>query len=369
MSAAFLADILKIENSIRWDSSQPCCICLQNFGTMSSETGVVEYGVRLPCSHYVGSSCIATWLSSNNTCPICRHVFFPAQPRPYLADGTTADQSHSYRLWCANCSRLDLSNRAIVVAAQLVAKLRTLDWLQAYTPNCLGSVAIYAVSHIMGEPKSPEDISPLFRDMQPDLVRSVYRFIHPRRDQLVSRELLIEPAARAHAQGVFAMLLSGANLANMLALLPTPTEVIGFIRSKAEAPSLTGLEYGIISRRENINEHLGGFCTQLGYDHTLVGGFINLVCREIAHNIRRAMILDFRSPQPIMAVGIYMGSHLLCVGTSIKRISEVVGVSERTIRTAYGSVYPRRAELVESRFFNTVSPVKVHQSLAWPALT
>lgn len=369
MSAAFLADILKLENSIQSDSTQPCCICLQNFGTMSSETGVVEYGVRLPCSHYVGSSCIATWLSSNNTCPVCRHIFFPAQPRPYLEHGIIANEPHSYGLWCANCSRLNLSNRATAVAALLAAKLRTLGWLQAYTPNCIGSVAIYVVSHIMGEPKSPEDISPLFRNMQPDLIRSVYRFIHPRKDELVTRELLMDPAARAHAQGVFALLLNRATLEDMLALLPIPTEVIGFIRSKNEAPSLTGLEYDLVSRREQINERLGGYCTLLGYDDGLVGGFINLVCREIAHNIRRTMILDFRSPQPVMAVSIYMGSHLLCVGTSIRRISEVVGVSERTIRTAYGTVYPRRAELVESRFFNTVSPVKVRQALAWPPLT
>ena len=369
MSAAFLADILKIENSILWDSGQPCCICLENFGTMSSETGVVEYGVRLLCSHYVGSSCIATWLRSNNTCPVCRHAFFPAQPRPYLEHGIIANESDSYRLWRAGCSRLNLSNRASALAAQLVAKLRTPGWLQAYSPNCVGSVAIYVVSHIMGEPKSPEDISTLFRNMQSDLIRYIYQFIHPRRDQLVTRELFMDPAARAHAQGVFAMLLNGANLGDMLALLPTPSEVIGFIRSKPEAPSLTGLEYGVISRREQINERIGRICTQLGYDHGLVGGFIDDLCREIAHNIRRTMILDSRSPQPAMAVSVYMGSHLLCVGASIRRISEVVGVSERTIRTAYGSVYPRRAELVEPSFFSSVSPVKLHQALAWPALT
>ena len=179
----------------------------------------------------------------------------------------------------------------------------------------------------------------------------------------------MEPAARAHAQGVFALLLNRTTLGDMLALLPTPTEVIGFIRSKNEAHPLTGLEYDLVSRREQINERLDRYCTQLEYDDGLVGGFINLVCREVAHNIRRTMILDSRSPQPVMAVSIYMGSHLLCVGTSIKRISEIVGVSERTIRTTYGSVYPRRAELVESRFFESVSPVKVRQALAWPALT
>ena len=369
MSAAFLADVLTIENSIQSDSSQPCCICLQNFGTMSSETGVVEYGVRLPCSHYVGSSCIATWLSSHNTCPVCRHSFFSAQPRPYLEHGEYADESQWHRNWRACCGRLNLSDRATAVAWEMGTRLWTSGQLQGYTSNCVGSVAIYVVSHLMGERKTPEEISPLICNMQPDLLRTAYRLIHPRRDQLITRELYLEPAIRAHAQGVFALLLNTATRRDMLALLPTPTEVIGFIRSKNEAPSLTGLEYDLVSRREQINERLGRYCTQLGYDDGLVGGFINLVCREIAHNIRRTMILDSRSPQPIIAVSVYMGSHLLCVDTSTKRISEVVGVSERTIRTAYGSVYPRRTELVESRFFDSVSPVKVRQALAWPPLT
>lgn len=372
MSAAFLADILKIENSIQSDSSQPCCICMESFGTMSPVTGVIEYGVRLPCSHYVGSSCIATWLHSNNTCPVCRHVFFPAQPRPDLGHRRMADLPQGYRLWREFCSRFNLSHRGSAFAAQFASRLWTSRWLQGHygqTVRCVGSVAIYVVSHILGVPTSPEYISSLSTRIQPDLVRSVYRFIYPRRDQLVSPELYMEPTARARIQGVFAMLINGATLENMLALLPTPTEDIGFIRSRTEAAALTGLEYDLISRREHIDECLGQYCTQLGYDQGLVGGIIDLVCQEIAHKIRRTMLLDSHSPQPVMAVSIYMGSHLLCVGTPIKRISEVVGVSERTIRISYGIVYPRRAELVETRFFDCVSPVKMRQALAWPPLT
>lgn len=48
----------------------------------------MECEICLPCNHKVGSRCIATWLNptgaANNSCPLCRHVFFPAQPRPYL---------------------------------------------------------------------------------------------------------------------------------------------------------------------------------------------------------------------------------------------------------------------------------------------
>lgn len=177
----------------------------------------------------------------------------------------------------------------------------------------------------------------------------------------------MEPAARARVQGVFGMLLNGATREDMLALLPLPTERIGFIRSRTDVAGLTGLENDLVSRREHISLFM--YCTQLGYDQGPVGGIIDLVCQEIAHSIRRTMILDSRSPQAIMAVSVYMGSHLLCVGTSIKRISQVVGVSERTIQTVYASVYPRRAELAESRFFASVTPVRIRQALAWPPLT
>lgn len=136
MSELFLADILKIENSVKSDSSQPCCICLQDFGTLTSNTGVIECGVRLPCSHCVGSSCIATWLGSNNTCPVCRHVFFPAQPRPYLEHGITADEvphrpgpEHFREVWHGFCNELNLSNRVNAIALRMTLSLRSPGWL------------------------------------------------------------------------------------------------------------------------------------------------------------------------------------------------------------------------------------------------
>lgn len=56
MAKAFLAEILSTQNSITSERSQDCVICLERCGTLSSETGIMELEVRLPCSHIVGSA-------------------------------------------------------------------------------------------------------------------------------------------------------------------------------------------------------------------------------------------------------------------------------------------------------------------------
>lgn len=365
MSGQFLADILKIENSVKSDSSEFCCICLQDFGTLSSETGVIECEVRLPCSHCLGSSCIASWLRSNNTCPVCRRVFFPAEPRPVLEHGIVTDEAlrrlenqRWLEHWPETCHQLNLSDRASVIAFFMSRNLLNMLWLEGHTVKCVGSAALYIASYIMGEPKSPEDIS-IAVDIQPDHIRSIYRSIHPVRDQLVVGKFLEEATARANLHGVFALLLKGASLKDMLALLPTPTYGNHRIDTNTH----------LISRREHLDELSERFCTELGYDQSLVAGLIDSFCQDVAHKICKTKILAGRSPQTIIAVSIYMASHLLCVGTSIKRISEVVHVSEDRIQEAYTSVYPSRDELVKSKYYHRIFAMRLHVALTWPAFT
>lgn len=85
---------------------------------------------------------------------------------------------------------------------------------------------MYMVSHIMGEPKSPEEISPVTH-IPPHQIRQLYQLIYPRRDELVSDELLMEPAARSNAQGVFEMLLNKATVEAMLRFCPLLAAVTG----------------------------------------------------------------------------------------------------------------------------------------------
>jgi len=54
-----------------------------------------------------------------------------------------------------------------------------------------------------------------------------------------------------------------------------------------------------------------------------------------------------RSPLSVAAACIYLTSHLLGKPKSPKEISEVAGVSDGTIRTAYKYLYQERERLVE----------------------
>ncbi|CAF9905905.1 hypothetical protein IMSHALPRED_004013 [Imshaugia aleurites] len=74
----FITQLLRNNNRVQLnESKEECLICKDEYGTTSTETGKIERQIRLPCKHTVGSECIERWLQDHNTCPICRHEFFP----------------------------------------------------------------------------------------------------------------------------------------------------------------------------------------------------------------------------------------------------------------------------------------------------
>ena len=88
MSQSFLDQLLsRTENRVNSSPGERCMICLEDYNTLNIGTGITEYEIRLPCTHHVGSSCIANWLRTNNSCPECRATFFAARPRPYPQHG------------------------------------------------------------------------------------------------------------------------------------------------------------------------------------------------------------------------------------------------------------------------------------------
>lgn len=50
-----------------------CFCCSTTYGQLQAE-GLIEYAVKLECSHILGSICLTKWLQYSNTCPHVSHV-------------------------------------------------------------------------------------------------------------------------------------------------------------------------------------------------------------------------------------------------------------------------------------------------------
>lgn len=139
MSREFLIHLLSTtENRVRSDQGANCMICLEDYNTLNTFTGVVEWEVDLPCGHPVGSSCIVTWLQANNNCPACRKKFFPTQPRPHLEHGIM-DAGR------ARTTTVQAPIRGVVLKG-LMAEVR--DCTIALIPSILGiGFGIYMATH------------------------------------------------------------------------------------------------------------------------------------------------------------------------------------------------------------------------------
>ena len=278
------------------------------------------------------------------------------------------DPCRPERVWHDICNALGLSDRIVAFAWQLTYRLNNMESFNRDPLDCLGGVAIYIMSHILGEPRTLQVVAAAVRT-NPDDLQGVYRALHPIRDQLVSVELFMQPAARRNMHGPMAMLFGdGAAMSNMLALLPPPTEGDDIFNSIPEKVAISEREYDQIANREHLNEATDNYCGRLGYDRGLLAGFVVHLSQNIAHKIRETMFLDSRSLRPVIAVSIYMASHLLRENLSIKSIAQAIGISERTTRNAYRRVYPRRAEFVDDRFYHRMSISKVLRALSWPPL-
>lgn len=175
MSKAFLNQILRIENSIQSDVGHSCYICFQECGTLCPESGVIEVAVRLPCQHAIGSACIAKWLHTNNTCPMCREVFFPLEhedtddeeftPSEHdFSEGEGEDPQALARNLCNHyCAELHVSAPIANLAEKITAKMCSSDLLErarfAEDAAAPAAACVYMATHLMGEPRTFEEIA------------------------------------------------------------------------------------------------------------------------------------------------------------------------------------------------------------------
>ena len=237
MAEIFCRALFQTSNIVPSSDSQDrdCIICLQETGKLNPETGLVELQVRLPCAHVVGSGCIAVWLSTNNSCPLCRRVFFPAHQEEYPEDMNMQDQeedsqeaesegsdlswvdreeeAETENMLLTNCRtfslRLELDNTTIRVA-QTIAKLgwRIYPFCDLIDTTCdenaigLIGLAIYIASSFAGSPRSPREICEVSDvddesigdryGVNGDRIREFYRMIYLQRGRLINDDFIIE---------------------------------------------------------------------------------------------------------------------------------------------------------------------------------
>ena len=210
MAKVFLDQILKIENSVRSDDRQRCIICLEAIGSLSSETGIIECQIRLPCNHLVGSHCIATWLHDNNTCPVCRRAFFAAQPRPYLEHGIIegddagdgdGDDSEPVpdrngrlagdTMWF--CHQLELNFAACRLALLIARHACSMDALRDCSQWSITAVSIFVAAHLVRHPLTPERVSTVMSmvmEISQRTILDTYRLFYPEREAAINSECL-----------------------------------------------------------------------------------------------------------------------------------------------------------------------------------
>lgn len=349
MAETFLHELLQSINSVQsGDQDRDCVICLQETGTMSRETGFVELQLRLPCNHIVGSGCITIWLQANNSCPLCRREFFPAQPRPYLEHGVMEGQEHEAEeegeedrlgllgVICEDyCSQLGLDHEITRIAKLISYDLSRRDVFRHRHGSAVVALAIYIASCVSGHPRSPGEIEGVVNvDDDParesdridgDHIRECYGLVYERRVELITYSIrrLLEDR-------------------NVLSGFVWPS--IGHERSDEE-----------IERGRNL---LAMKRLLADYSEKLHLTFpVDYLAEHIAGNLIRAGFRDlgypetssYVSPMEVAIVSIYVASHLVGQPVSRRAIRDLdwIGID---LRSTYRIVRAECAELVGEDF-------------------
>ena len=233
MAEQFLRQLLGTQNQVSSDEKHSqCFICLEHCGEMVPETGVIEHAVRLPCQHIVGSGCISQWLQANNTCPMCRQVFFlaesdhdtaeldwaefPARGPPPAPDETArglvlsgpVDICLPYlrevrRLCDDYCARLVLQPKIVQIVAVLFSNLLTPGpsnmVLQDCSDGLVVALSIYIASSLACQPRSPQEIAAAIPGVYHSQISRYYGYLNT----MTNRDAIIDEGTRSDLRDDF----------------------------------------------------------------------------------------------------------------------------------------------------------------------
>lgn len=371
MAETFLHELFQPSNLVQSDTQErKCDICLQETGSMNRETGMVELQVRLPCSHVVGSGCIATWLKDNNSCPMCRREYFPAQQQSYPEDDMTWDQEEEdqeeeddeeaeerlrfLEVICEHyCLQLDLDRKTVEVAQMIIQKLLSFyPFSQAisaiYERNAIRLVwlAIYISSCLTDHPRSPREICRVedvngnrIQDtyaINCEEIRSFYGMIYERREQIINDRILES--------------LEGRDVVWPPYHLYDGTD--DQIECRRDLPRISAL--------------CANGCAKLQVSST-----VDDLAQHIVANVVRAGFHAYSHPQSsryvsdleVTAVSIYTASHLVGQPISRETIQGLLADEDRDIRSTYIVVRHACNQLVRKDFQETLN-----LKLSWETL-
>lgn len=212
MAKAFLTQLPRVRRGILGKDDQRCFICMEDYGTTPSASGIIEHAVKLPCNHIMGSECISIWVSNpapggdggggnsnQNTCPMCRQVLFEVQP-PSKAEHRRIHTVLTNR--CVGiCAQLGLyPNPGVVGMARAIANnlhdrvrfenagFEETDFGDR-SAQAVAAASVFMSSHLMRDVRSLEMVSSCV-DVGDDAVRRAYNFLHVHRFWVVRSQLL-----------------------------------------------------------------------------------------------------------------------------------------------------------------------------------
>ena len=373
MAQEFLNQLLRIENTVQVDGLEAptCMICLESYGSLNSSNGAVECSIRLPCNHLVGSICIATWLRDNNSCPLCRRTFFPAQPRLTLehdimherASGSTLrmgihfDPTDPAEICIWLCEELVLGHELRIVAQAMSDPL----WrrLHVQHPDCNAAVCVFIAWHFLNPDETVANfLADLSHTIQlgEDQIRSTYRRIYPNRMELIVPEVL--PG------------LAEYNTEGFLAFLPRPNVNNHITHRDDDHETANSAEIGYDGEdwegiRPSLTEALGD---------VVLSGVVRDLAEKILDELDDREELFDRIEMLRGAACVFTACHLLGVEMSYGDIASIHSVSEQGLRECYAHIWRGRSGLISYRLAETMGTGNLERvlgalpALNWPSL-
>ena len=314
----------------------------------STETGIIECRIRLPCdpNHTVGSACIATWLKSNNSCPLCRHEFFPRQPRPYLEHGIMENESLDF-YYPEIISRLAVRSESSGLVEPLCLRYGYLLGLHIYTIRlsqgigggaselaavngrsevAIAATSIYIASHFLGDPRSLTEVAQV-AGVNEGTIHNLYR-------QFQSQPQLPTPEELREDLGI-ALRTHGAS-APALPTYPPLDHDFGQFENSQDV--------------ERVAEILSPIPRELLLPSTLAR-----TTHRLARKLEYMASFTAESPPCLAAVCLYMAAWLTWEPLALNEILQATRVTKEEVHALYSRIYPVRAQLIDIELINIIN--------------